>query len=87
MTAFEPKHMGDSRTRFDALWIRVAESPTPTEKLRTAVLDLITQSTNLLQFDAIGKGFVMQAVNFLNQGNLRQCLANMKFALDSYQPS
>jgi hypothetical protein len=84
---FEPKHMGDLRTRWDELWAKTARAPDYPRGLGVEVLDLITQSKSILQFDAIGNGCVMQAVGLLNQGNLRQSLAHLKLAYDSYLPS
>jgi hypothetical protein len=86
MTSFEPQHMGDLRSRHAALWLKSARTPYP-DGLWEEVLDLIVQSKKILQFDAIGAGFVMQAVGFLNDGKLRQSLASMKLAYDSYLPT
>jgi hypothetical protein len=87
VSRFEPKHMGDLRTRFDELWARAAHAPDYPANLGAEVLDLITQSKSALQLDAIGNGFVMQAVGSLNQGDLRLSLAKLKLAYESYLPS
>lgn len=86
MPRFEPKHMGDLLSRWDELWATTGGEPYPAS-VRGEILDLVVQSKRLLQFDAIGDGYMMQAANFLNQGNLRQSLANLKLALDSYLPN
>jgi hypothetical protein len=62
---FEPKHRGDLRTRWDELWATTGGEPYPAS-VRGEVLDLVRHSRCLLQFDAIGDGYMMRAANFLN---------------------
>jgi hypothetical protein len=60
---FVPKNMDDLRMRFAELWLKSAHTPYPDSPLAD-VLDLIAQLRSVLQFDAVGDGYVMQAVNF-----------------------
>jgi hypothetical protein len=71
-----PRNLGDLRTRFAALWLESAHTPYP-DSIRADVLELITASKPLLDVDAIGEGYMMQAVNFLNHGNFRFSAAHM----------
>jgi len=83
---FEPRHMGDLRKRLDELASEV-EDGGHSEIVRGHILVLITKSELLLHYDPLGTMYMLEAVNFLHEGDLRACLDRFKFALDSFLPN